>query len=135
MIAIRLFLSLCFLTGLAAGQGDYQQIDLADFVRHPEAYQGRMVEVTAEVISINADANALRLYDAPSKALIGVSLTQLEEAPRRALIRDPIHRLSVYGRAELSGGRLIIDAHSVTARPIEMVGDSSSEFSSASTKN
>lgn len=135
MTAVRLFLSLCFLTGLAAGQGHYQRIDLADFVRHPEAYQGRMVEVTAEVISVNADANALRLYDAPSKALIGVSLTQLEEAPRRALILDPVHRLSVYGRAELSGGRLIIDAHSVTARPADMVGDPSSEFPPESANN
>jgi hypothetical protein len=121
MAAIRLFLSLCFLTGLVAAEGRYQRVDPADFIDNPEAYQGQLVEVTAEVVSVNADAKALRLFDAQSKALIGVSLTQLEKAQRRALLLNPVHRLSVLGQVVMSEGKAVIDAHQVVTFSDEMI--------------
>jgi len=116
MRTIRLFLSLCFLVvPVAAGHDGYEVLETRDF-RQPEACEGRLVEVTAEVVSVSVDAKTLRLYDAQSKALIGVSLTQLLMEERRALILNPVNRLSVYGRAEVKNGRLMIDAHRVEAQ-------------------
>jgi hypothetical protein len=40
MITIRLFLSLCFLTGLAIAQESYQHLDTADFI-DPSTPTGR----------------------------------------------------------------------------------------------
>ena len=114
ILTIRLSLVLCLLTSLAAAKEGYQRLDSYD-LRHPESCQGRLVEVTAEVVSVNADSKALHLFDARSKTLIVVSLSQLKSEERRALILNPVHRLSVSGRAEMRDGRLVIDAHSVDA--------------------
>ena len=131
MIVIRLLLSagLCAAPALGSAAGarsepaqpNYQRVDLTDFVTHPDAYQGHLVAVTAEVVSVNANSQALKLYDAGSKALIRVSLAQLKKAQRRALIHDPVRKVSVYGRVWLKGGRLVIDAHRVKAYPTELV--------------
>jgi hypothetical protein len=111
---IRLSVPLCLFTSLAAAKDGYQRLEAND-LRHPESYTGQLVQVTAEVVSISADAKALHLFDAQSKALIVVSLTQLKSEERRGLILNPIHRLSVCGRAEMRDGRLVIDAHTVDA--------------------
>jgi hypothetical protein len=119
MNTIRLGLALCLLTSLAAAKDGYQRLEAND-LRHPESYAGQLVEVTAEVVSISADAKALHLFDAQSKALIVVSLTQLKIQDRRALILSPIHRLSVCGRAEMRDGRVVIDADTVeTPVPVD----------------
>jgi hypothetical protein len=119
--AFGLFLSLCFIViPAAAGNDVYEVLEARDF-RQPEAYQGRLVEVTAEVVSISVDSKTLRLYDAQSKALIGVSLSKLTAAERRAVILNPVHRLSVFGRAEVKNGRLMIEADKVKAQ--NLLGD------------
>jgi len=128
MNTIRIFLSLCFLTGLAAAQGSYQRLDTADFIDNPEFYQGRLVEVSAEVVSVNADGKTIHLFDAQKKALIGVSLTQLDMQLRSALLREPVHRLSVYGRVGMSDGRAIIDAHRVEAYPADVIASPQLSF-------
>jgi hypothetical protein len=110
MFAIRLFLSLFLLSGLAVGQGRYQHLEFADFVKQPETFEGRMVEVTAKVVAINANGQSLRLFDSQSMTLINVSLSRLQEAQRRALLVQPVLKLTVYGRAEVLNGRLAIDA-------------------------
>jgi hypothetical protein len=112
MNMIRLSLALCLFTSLVAAKDGYQRLEAND-LRHPASYQGQLVEVTAEVVSISADTKALHLFDAQSKALIVVSLAQLKSEQRRALILSPIHRLSVCGRAEIRDGRLEIDAHTI----------------------
>jgi hypothetical protein len=112
MNTIRLSVALCLLTSLAAAKDGYQRLEAND-LRHPESYTGQLVQVTAEVVSISADSKDLHLFDAQSKALIVVSLAQLNTEERRALILNPIHRLSVCGRAEMRNGRLVIDAHTV----------------------
>ena len=112
ILAIRLSLALCLFASLAAAKDGYQRLDIND-LRDPESVKGRLVEVTGEVISVNADSKALHLFDAQSKTLIVVSLMQLKSEERRALILNPIHRLAVYGRAEMREGRLVINADSV----------------------
>jgi len=118
--AFGLFLSLCFLVvPAAAGNHSYEVLETRDF-RQPEAYQGRLVEVTAEVISVSVDTTTLRLYDAQSKALIGVSLAKLTTEERQVLILNPVHRLSVYGRANIKNGRLMIEADRVEAHDVQV---------------
>jgi len=113
MHAIRTILCLCFLVIPAAAAGDgYEALETRDF-RRPEACQGRLVEVTAEVVSVSVDSKTLHLYDAQSKALIGVSLSKLTIEERRALILNPVHRISVYGRVDVKNGRLVIEADRV----------------------
>jgi len=128
MNTIRIFLSLCFLTGLAAAQGSYKFLDIAEIIDNPEFYQGRLVEVRAEVVSVNADGKTVRLFDAQKEALIGVSLRQLDIQLRNALLREPVHRLSVYGRVGMSDGRAVIDAHRVEAYPAEVIANPQLSF-------
>jgi hypothetical protein len=112
MNTIRLSLALFLFTSLAAAKDGYQRLEAND-LRHPESYKGQLVQVTAEVVSISADSKDLHLFDAQSRALFVVSLTQLKAEERRALILNPIHRLTVCGRAEMHDGRMVIDAHTV----------------------
>jgi hypothetical protein len=113
MRAIRLTLSIFLLAGVAFGHGTYEAIDTADFVARPDTYEGRLVEVRAEVIAIGADSKSLQLFDEKSRLMIGVNLTQLSKAQRIALICSPERELVVYGQATVNGGRLVIDAHKV----------------------
>src|SRR4029453_18172114 len=112
MNTIRLSLALFLFTSLAAAKDGYQRLEAKDSL-HPESYTGQLVQVTAEVVSISADSKDLHLFDAQSKALIVVSLAHLKREQRHDLILNPIHRLSVCGRAEIRNGRLMIDAHTV----------------------
>lgn len=112
---IRLTLSIILLAGLAAAHGRYEPIDISDFVAHPETYEGRLVEVRADVIAISADSKSLQLFDGQSKMMIDVKLMQISKPQRNALMRNPVRHLQVYGQATVIGGRLVIDAHKVDA--------------------
>jgi hypothetical protein len=76
-------------------------------------YEGRLVEVRADVIAISADSKSLQLFDGQSKMMIDVKLMQLSKPQRNALMRNPVRHLLVYGQASVIRGRLIIDAHKV----------------------
>lgn len=115
MKIIRLTLSILLLAGGAAAHGNYEAIDTADFVARPEAYEGRLVEVRADVIAIGADSKSLQLFDGKSRMMIGVKLSQLSKAQRNALMRNPVRQLLVYGQVTVIGGRFVIDAHKVEA--------------------
>jgi len=115
MQAIRLTFAIFVLAGCALAHERYQAIDTTDFVAHPETYQGRLVEVRAEVIAIGADSKSLQIFDEQSRMMIGVKLTQLSKAQRSALMRNPVRHVLVYGQVTVSEGRLVIDAHKVEA--------------------
>ena len=119
MKLIRLSLSIFLLAGMAAAHGRYERIDTTDFVNRPGDYQGRLVELTADVIAISADAKSLELFDSRSRMMITINLTQLRKTQRNALVRSPVCRLLVYGQAMVIGDRLTIDAHRVAALPIQ----------------
>ena len=120
--AFRFTLSLfviIFFAGLsfAATAGD--EVDLADFAVHPEAFAGRNIEVKANVIAINADGKSLELFDSQTRTRIEVRLTQLRKADRLALLHGDLRRVSVSGRASVVSGRLTIDAQSIQAAPLK----------------
>lgn len=119
MKLVRLTLSIFLLAGFAAAHGRYERIDTTDFSNHPGDYHGRLVEVTADVIAISADAKSLQLFDSRSRMMITVTLTQLQKSQRIALMNRPVRHLLVYGQALVIDGRLNIDAHRVQALPIQ----------------
>ena len=119
MKLIRLSLSIFLLAGMAVAHGRYERIDTTDFVNRPGDYHGRLVELTADVIAISADAKSLELFDSRSRMMITVNLTQLQKSQRRALMHSPVRRLVVYGQAMVLGNQLTIDAHRVEALPVE----------------
>ena len=94
-------------------ENSYAQVDMKDFASRPAECQGRRVTVTAEVVSVSADYRELNVFDSRSKALIGVSLTQLSKAQRHALIAEPVHHVAVYGRVEMKNGQVVIKADMV----------------------
>lgn len=119
MVIVRTFVLVCCLAALALGQGsvagkDYAQLNWQDFVSHPADYEGRRVLITAEVVAVSADYKALDVFDARSKAMIGISLTRLPKAQRRALIVEPVRQVAVYGRVEIKRGHAVIKADRVT---------------------
>jgi hypothetical protein len=116
---LRLTVSILLLAGVAAAFGRYEPINTADFSAHPETYDGRLVEVRADIIAIGADSKSLQLFDAQSRMMIEVRLMQLSKAQRSALMHSPVRHLLVHGQATVIGGRLIIDAHKVEALPLE----------------
>jgi len=116
---VQLTLSILLFAGLAAAHGRYEPIKTADFAAHPEMYDGRLVEVRADLIAISADRKSLELFDSQSRIMITVKLTQLTKSQRSALIHSPARRLLVYGQATVVGRRLVIDAHKVEALPID----------------
>jgi hypothetical protein len=121
-IAFRFALSLfviIFFAGLsfAATAGD--EVDLAEFACHPEAFAGRNIEVKANVIAINADGKSVELFDSQTRTRIDVRLTQLRKADRLALLHSDLRRVSVSGRASVVSGRLTIDAQSIQPAPLK----------------
>ena len=119
--AIQLTLSIFLLAGWAAAHGTYEAIDTTDFAARPGTYEGRLVKVKADVIAIGADSKSLQLFDSQSRMMIGVKLTQLSKAQRRALMLNPVRHLVVYGQVTVNGGgRLVIDAHRVEALSLEV---------------
>lgn len=94
-------------------ENGYAQVDWKEFANRPAEFEGRRVAITADVVSISADFRALDVFDARSKSLVGVSLTQLPKSQRQTLVSEPVHRVSIYGRVEMKNGRAIIKADQV----------------------
>src|SRR5262249_45429184 len=105
--------------GLTLARGEDERLDLAKFASHPETFAGRIVEVSANLVAINADGKSLELFDSQSHTRISVRLSQLRKAERLALMRSDVRRVSVSGRASAVGGRLIIDAQSIQPLPLK----------------
>lgn len=101
-----------------AKQLNYVQVDAAQLLQRPTAYQGRRVALTAEVVSVNARRRALDLYDSHTRALIGVSLRELPKTQRRQLVAEPVYHVTVYGLALLENGRMVLKAEQVM--PVEL---------------
>jgi hypothetical protein len=115
------FLIIIGLAGLACASEVSERVDLTKFAGQPEALAGRLIEVSAQVIAINADRKSLELFDSQSRTRISVRLNQLKKADRLALMRANVRRISVSGRASVVAGRLTIDAESV--RPVSFNED------------
>ena len=112
---------LVLLTGtavLAATDGRYSKINIADYCSHFEALNGRLVEVSAKVIAINADSNSMELFDSESRTMIVVKMAELPKSQRSTLIASDVRRVTVAGRASMVGGRLVIQAQKIEATPI-----------------
>jgi len=115
--ALLLVIAILICTGLAAGFSRHDEIDLADFNNHPDAYDGRLIQVSAQVIAVNADGKSLELFDSQSRTSIQVRLTGLRKSERSALLRSEIRRVAVSGRAAVVEGRLIIEAQRIEPLP------------------
>lgn len=107
------FLMIACLAGLTKAHAANDRLDLAEFASHPETFAGRLIEVNAQVIAINADGKSLELFDSQSRTRISVRLTQLRKSERAALMSSDVRRVLVSGRASVVAGRLTIDAQSV----------------------
>ncbi len=119
--AFRFTLSLFIITFLAsltfaATSGD--QVNLAEFASHPEAFAGRDIEIKANVVAINADGKSVELFDSQTRTRIDVRVTQLPRADRSALLQRGMRRVSVSGLASVVSGRLTIDANSLKPAPL-----------------
>lgn len=119
---VQLTLFILLLAGLAAAHGRYEPIKATEFTAHPEAFEGRLVEVRANVIAISADRKSLELFDSESRMMITVKLTQLQKSQRNALMHSPARRLLVYGEATVVGRRLVIEAHRVEPLAVDGAG-------------
>ncbi|QQS46730.1 MAG: hypothetical protein IPM66_23050 [Acidobacteriota bacterium] len=95
------------------GRKDYRVVEPGELAVNPVQFDGRLVEISGEVVSINADRMNMDIFDIRAKVLIVVSLEKLSESQRRSLAREPIHRVSVFGRLEIKGGRTEIVADNV----------------------
>src|SRR5215468_4532289 len=107
------FLIIASFAASTIASGGSKRVDLAEFARHPEAFAGRTIEVSAQVIAINADGKSLELFDSQSRTQIEVSLTQLRKTDRMILMRSDVRRIVVAGRASVVSGRLTIVADSI----------------------
>jgi hypothetical protein len=118
--AFRFTLSLAIIivfAGLTFASTRGDQVDLAEFASHPEAFAGRNIEVSANLIAINADGLSLELFDSQTRTRIDVHLSQLSKADRSAVLLSNARRVSVLGRAAVVNGRLTMDAQSVKPAP------------------
>jgi len=113
------FLIVTAFAGLATALGRDNRIDIAYLNSHPDTL-GRVVEVSAKVIAINADAKSMELFDSQSRTTIQVNLMQLKRAERNALVRSNVRRVTVSGRAKMVAGRLVIDAQRIEALPVDV---------------
>ena len=107
------FVMLMGFAGVALAGGVNERLDIAQLCRDPEAFAGRIVEVQARVIAINADGRSLVLFDSPSHTRVSVELAQLPETERTALLSTDVRQVVVRGRASIVEGRLTIQAQSV----------------------
>ena len=115
MTSIRLTLAILLLAGIAsAATTTYERIDTGDVMNRADSYQGRLVEVSGNVCAVNADGKSIRLFDANTRVLIDVRLSQLSKAQRNAVLQSPVRHILVQGRAETRGGHLVIEAHQIT---------------------
>jgi len=100
-------------TGWASTDGRYNKVNIADLRNQLDALECPMVEISARVIAVNANALSLEMFDSDSKTMIVVKLNQLRKSERNALMSSGVRNLTVAGRASKVGGRLIIDAQKV----------------------
>ena len=107
--SFRFALSMLLFAGLA----------LSVYANQADDSEGRIVEVSAQVVAISADSKSLVLFDSPSKKMIDVRLNHLKKNDRNALIRGDVRRVLVTGRASLVDGRMVIDAQRIEALPKE----------------
>jgi len=114
-----LFLIVTGFAGLATAHDRDDRIDIAYLNTHPEAL-GQVVEVSAKVIAINADAKSMELFDSQSRTTIQVNMMQLKRSERNALVRSNVRRVTVSGRAKMVAGRLVIDAQRIEALPVDV---------------
>jgi hypothetical protein len=121
--AFRLTLSILIFAGFAglaaAADSRNDPIDILTFAGQPEELEGRIVEVSAQVIAISADSKSLELFDSQTRTLIRVRLIQLRKADRTNLMRTGVRRIAVTGRASVVGGRLVVDAERIEPLPLE----------------
>jgi hypothetical protein len=110
-----------FLAVVVTASDAYEPIDTTNFANRADAYQGRLVEVSGEVIAVNADGKSIQIFDTNTKALIEVRLLKLKKAQRNALMLNPVRNVSVYGKTEVRNGKLSIEAHKVVAQADESV--------------
>ena len=113
---IRLTLSFILMMGFAGGAlagGVNERLEIGELRRDPQAFAGRIVEVQARVIAINADGRSLVLFDSPSHTRVSVELAQLPETQRSVLMSTDIRQVVVRGSASMVEGRLTIHAQSV----------------------
>ena len=125
-LSLRLTLSFVLLMGFAGvtlAGGVIERLDIAELRRDPDAFAGRVVEVQARVIAINADGRSLVLFDSPSHTRVAVEWAQLPETERIALMSTDVRQVVVRGRASIVEGRLTIQAQSV----LPVVANSESE--------
>jgi hypothetical protein len=97
----------------------FASLAVSVYANQPDDSDGRIVEVTAQVVAISADSKSLVLFDSPSKKMIDVRLNHLKKTHRNALIRGDVRRVLVTGRASLVDGRMVIDAQRIEALPQE----------------
>ena len=108
-----LFLIVISVSGLALADGLNDKVNSADYLTNPSAFESQIVEVKARVIAIHANSKSMELFDSNSKKMVVVKLGQLSKAERNTLIRSDVRQVAVTGRANMIGGKLTIDAHSV----------------------
>jgi len=107
------FLIVISLAGLTRAHGLDERLKIADFASDPDRFAGRVVEIQARVVAINADGQSLELYDSPSHMRISVQLAQLPRTERKALIRSDVREVLVRGQVSMVAGRLTIHAESI----------------------
>lgn len=100
----------------------YREVNVSDILRNPSIYTGQRVTLTAEILSLSADAKSIDLYDGLSRTMVSVSLVSIRKAARRALLQGPVHRISVSGLVNLDRGQVVIEAEHVEARAAERIG-------------
>ncbi len=116
MSTLRLTFTILIMAGLVSASAHYNQVDTTNFATRAAAYEGQLIAVTGKVCAVNADGKGVRLFDSETRALIEVDLSKLNRSQRRTLMLSGVLQISVYGKAEVKNGKLIIDAHRVVVR-------------------
>ena len=93
-----------------ANKNVYVSVNSRELIASPETYAGRLVSFTGEIISISAGGESLHLYDGRSPMVIGISLSQLKKSARFALVNKPFHHVSVFGRVNVTNGKITLEA-------------------------
>ena len=111
-LTLSFLIVICF-AALTMASGAAERLKIADFAGNPDAFTGRIVEVEARVVAINADGQSLELFDSASYMRVSVQLAELPKTERKALIRSCVREVLVRGRISMVGGRVTIHAESV----------------------
>ncbi|HYE73689.1 MAG TPA: hypothetical protein VEF04_10170 [Blastocatellia bacterium] len=95
----------------SSSRTQYKKIELSDLVRQQETQNGQLVSVMAEVLSYDAKLQKLELFDARSKKVVNVSLSQVNASQRQSLAKQPATDVTVYGKVSSRSGQPVIVAH------------------------